>query len=104
MNNGQQFRFGTVWSKEYFNGEIAFRNMQAAFAEALTRHPDELHESFYIFGGQSVRIRIVGRELAKYICRPFSHLRTNGRRPATPQLTTDLWDKNVAAQGPSTTE
>jgi len=104
MNNGQQFRFGTVWSKEHFNGEIAFGNMRAAFTEALTRYPNELQESFYVLGGQNVRIRIVGRDLAKYICRPFSHLRTNGQRPATPQLTIDLWDKNVDHQGPSTLE
>src|SRR5262249_12688030 len=102
MRNGQQPRSGTVWSKGHFDGEIAFRNMRAAFAEALAGYPDEVCESCYTFGGQSVRIRIVGRELAQSLRRPFSHLRTNGQGALTPRLTIDLWDKNLGSQGPPT--
>lgn len=104
MNTVNQSRFGTTWSNEYFNGEVAFKNMQAAFEEAMTRHPDELHESFYILGGRNVRIRIVGHELAAHICRPFSHLRMNIQDSATPQLTIDLWDENIGQQVSSTLE
>ena len=89
-------RFGTTWSENHFNGETAFRNMQAAFHGAVAKHPDELHESFYIFGGRKVRLRIVGRELAEHICRPFSHLRTDDRIPAAPRLTIEIWDHNKA--------
>src|SRR3989442_161175 len=89
-------RFGTTWSQDHFNGEIAFRNMRAEFEEAAAKHPDELQESFYIFAGQRVHIRIVGRQLAKHMGRPFSHLRTDEQSPATPQLTIDLWDENKA--------
>jgi hypothetical protein len=86
-------RLGTTWSENHFNGETAFRNMQAAFEGAAAKHPDELHESFYIFGGRKVRLRIVGRELAEHICRPFSHLRTDDRIPAAPRLTIEIWDR-----------
>src|SRR5713226_1408642 len=96
MNQSNQSRFGTTWSEEHFNGAIAFSNMQAEFKETAAKYPDELRESFYIFGGQRVRIRIVGRELAKHIGRPFSHLRTCEQSPAAPQLTIDLWDENKA--------
>jgi len=89
-------RFGTTWSENHFNGETAFKNMQAAFEGAAAKHPDELHESFYIFGGRKVRLRIVGRELAEHICRPFSHLRTDDRIPAAPRLTIEIWDHNKA--------
>jgi hypothetical protein len=41
-------------------------------------------------------MRVVGRELADHICRPFSHLRITGPVVAAPQLTIDLWDENKA--------
>ena len=89
-------RFGTTWSEESFDGATAFKNMQAAFHGAVAKHPDELHESFYIFGGRRVRLRIVGRELAEHFRRPFSHLRTDDRNPAAPRLTIEIWDHNKA--------
>src|SRR5712692_727216 len=92
MDEIKHLRFGTSWNEEHFDGELAFRNMQAEFGAAAAKHPAEVHESFYIFGGRSVRIRVVGRALAEHICRPFSHLRTNGQIPATPQLAIDFWD------------
>ena len=89
-------RFGTTWSENHFNGETAFRNMRAEFEEATAKHADELHESFYTFGGGRVRIRILGRELAQHICRPFSHLRTDEQSSTAPRLTIEIWDENKA--------
>src|SRR5205809_6919229 len=65
--------------------------MRAEFEEAAAKNPSHVRESYYMFGGQSVRLRIVGRELAEHMGRPFSHLQTN--RPCSParQLTIDLW-------------
>ena len=77
-----------------FDGADAFKVLDAAFEQATKRHPDSLHESFYTFGGRSVRMRIVGRELAKHIARPFSHLETHRGVGVVPQLTIDLWDEN----------
>jgi hypothetical protein len=98
-------RFGTTWSSDHFDGEVAFRNMQAEFEQAVAKYPDELHESFYVFGGQNVHIRIVGRELAEHICRPFSHLRAEKQSSETLRLIINLWDENkthIARQFPST--
>lgn len=85
-------RFGTTWEVEDFNGAIAFGNMRAEFEEAAAKNPSHVREFFYTFGGQSVRLRIVGRELAEHFGRPFSHLKTNGHCSAAPELTIDLWD------------
>lgn len=68
--------------------------MSLAFEKATVRHPHRLQESFYQFGGQRVRIRIVGREMATHITRPFSHLRADVADTRTPQLTVDLWDES----------
>ncbi len=96
MQETDQSKFGTTWGADHFNGKVAFRNMRADFEQAMVKHPDEVHESFYIFGGQSVRIRIVGSQLAEHMDRPFSHLRTNEPSCTTSQLTIDLWDENQA--------
>jgi hypothetical protein len=89
-------RFGTTWNEKQFDGKTAFKNMQAAFHGAIAKHPDELHESFYIFGGRRVRLRVVGRDLAEHFRRPFSHLRTDDRNPEAPRLTIEIWDHNKA--------
>lgn len=73
---------------------MAFKNMRCEFERAVVKHPDELRESFYIFGGRRVRMRIVGRKLAEHIVRPFSHLQTDGEGGVTAQLTIELWDDN----------
>jgi hypothetical protein len=89
-------RFGTSWTEDQFNGEIAFRNMRAEFEKAAAKYPDELHESFYIFAGKPVHMRVVGSELASHIGRPFSHLRIEKLKSASPQLTIEIWDHNKA--------
>src|SRR2546427_162927 len=94
MHEINRFKFGTTWSENHFNGEVAFGNMRAEFEEAAAKQPDELHESFYVFGGHRVHIRIVGCELAKHICRPFSHLRTNAQNSNGSGLTIEIWDTN----------
>jgi len=83
-----------VLDQDSFKGTTTFEVMKAAFEQAMKRHPDSLHESFHTFAGQSVRMRVVGRELARHIGRPFSHLRTHEAVPVTSQLTIDLWDEN----------
>jgi len=93
-------RFGTVWSRDSFNGATAFTSMRLVFAKLTAKYPAELRESYYIFGGRRVHMRIVGRELADHINRPFSHLRTdakaNGKTVAAPHLAIDLWDDRLA--------
>lgn len=93
-------RFGTIWSRDSFNGAIAFTSMQLVFAKVTAKYPAELWESYYIFGGRRVRMRIVGQELAEHISRPFSHLKAdakaNGKTVATADLAIDLWDDRLA--------
>jgi hypothetical protein len=94
MEDLNQFRFGTDWSDQRFDGEAAFAAMRTDFERAVKRYPDEVHQSFYSFAGRSVRIRVVGRELARYIVRPFAHLHATDPHPLKPQLAIDLWDDN----------
>ena len=94
-------KFGTTWSPDCFDGETAFKNMQDAFQAAMTGYPGELHESVYIFAGHTARIRVIGRDLAKHIYRPFSHLKTKGPSFAPPELRIDLWDENLTGKGGS---
>jgi len=84
-------RFGTTWSVGHFDGEIAFATMRKQFERAAATHPGGVHRFSGTFGGQAVLLRTVGDELAEHICRPFSHLRTDGG-PGVPRLTIDLWD------------
>jgi hypothetical protein len=84
--------FGTSWIENQFVG-AAFSNMRAAFAQAVAAHPSELHESFYVFAGQPVSVRILGSELAKNIESPIAHLRVNVSIPSS-KLTIELWDNN----------
>jgi hypothetical protein len=73
---------------------LAFMVMQEAFARAKCAHADKVHESFYIFAGRVVQIRIIGHRLAGHIVCPFSHLWINEPPPTPPQLIIDLWDEN----------
>jgi hypothetical protein len=98
MQETNQSRFGTTWSKDHFDGEIAFLHMRDEFEKVMAKYSDEVHESAYLFGGQSVQMRIVGDELADHFGRPFSHLRTSDLGLVSPQLTIDLWDANKAIQ------
>src|SRR4051812_18827168 len=88
------FKFGTEWADDLFDGEIAFGNMRAAFEEAAATHPTEVREAHYRFAGHAVRFRILGRDLAENIGRPFSHLRL-AHEVSVPQLTIDLWDEKL---------
>jgi hypothetical protein len=47
-----------------------------------------------LFGGQCVRIRVVGGELAEHLLRPFSHLQIREDKFTSPRLRIDLWDAN----------
>jgi hypothetical protein len=73
--------------------ESAFWLMQAALRQAMNRCPDRFRESSYTFAGQSVGIRIAGRNLAEHFCQPFAHLKTDQKTSPGPALTIDLWDE-----------
>lgn len=67
-------------------------DMQRAFAAALARHPEAVHEAAYRIAGRPVRLRVVGDRLAARTQRPFAHLQLRGG--ATPAgLTIDVWDE-----------
>ena len=71
-----------------------FSVLQAGFEEAWKRQSPSYSETIFSFGGRTVRIRIVGRNLAKEILRPFNHLRSIHSNPDPIHLTIDLWDEN----------
>ena len=66
--------------------------MRTEFERVMAQYPDEVCESFYLFGGQRVRIRIVGRELSEHFLRPFSHLQIGKDSFPSLRLSIDLWD------------
>jgi hypothetical protein len=72
--------------------------MRTEFTDLIAKHPDEVQEFFYQFGGHAVCMRFVGRELARHIDGPFSHLRSE-TRTANPRLTIELWDANKTKPG-----
>ena len=76
-----------------FQGSEVFQLLGRAFQYAMEKNLTEVQESCFVFGGRFVRFRIVGRELAEKILRPFSHLRHAGAVPENPHLTIDLWDE-----------
>jgi hypothetical protein len=92
MQDINPFRFGTMWTDGDFRGEIAFRNMRVEFERVMAQYRGEVCEGFYLFGGQRVRIRIVGRELAEHFLRPFSHLQIGKDGFPSLRLSIDLWD------------
>lgn len=94
MHDTEPIKFGTFRNQSYADGAMAFNTLLRKFDRTAACHPGELSESFYIFGGKQVRLRIVGRELAKYIVLPISHLRIQGQSRVPVQLTIDIWDGN----------
>lgn len=74
----------------------AFGLMQTTFGGALEKCGNMVVESHYIFAELPVRIRVVGRRLAKYILSPFSHLRTEHKNSKVSKLTIDFWDESEA--------
>jgi hypothetical protein len=71
-----------------------FKVMQSAFEQAIEKNPNSLRESHYVFGGHAVRVRVVGREFAKQLSLPFSHLQLDAADRVDPRLTIDLLDEN----------
>lgn len=75
----------------------AYDRAVAACDEALAARPDITSEHFFSFGGRLVRMRVVGRELADRLTRPFAHLRaTDLADDARLSLRVDVWDEREA--------
>jgi hypothetical protein len=68
--------------------------MAAAFEEAARRRPAELVVSSIMTAGGPVRLRIVGRDLARHLAAALGHLAAP-EQPAA--LRVDLWDEAVTA-------
>jgi hypothetical protein len=93
IENADHLRFDITGVQGNLDPPLVFRSLQAAFELAVERRPESVHESFYVFAGHSARLRIVGRNLAEHIVRPFSHLRVDEPSGEAPKLTIDLWDE-----------
>jgi len=75
------------------DSELAFKAVEEAFARAKCLNPHQVFETFYIFGGWGVRMRVVGRRLMERIGLPLAHLRTDKTHLPPLRLTIDLWDQ-----------
>ena len=78
-------------------GEPEYQGLADAFGEAAARCPEALTEERLVLAGRPVRLRIVGRALARQATLPFVHLRAGGQRLVAdrPELTVDLWDEGA---------
>lgn len=95
-SNAYQRRFSAKGQADV-GGDTAFKRMCSAFEQALNTHPNRFWESCCTFAGQYAHIRIVGRELAKHIRRPFRHLLTQKVIATAQHLRIDLWDESETA-------
>ena len=69
----------------------------AACDEALAVRPDITSKHFFSFADRPVRMRVVGRELADRLTRPFAHLRTSDPGDDIRfALCIDVWDEREA--------
>ena len=71
-----------------------FRAMRVAYQEALHAEPSEVTTADYTLAGAAVHMEIVGKGLARSICRPFRHL-SLAEDMGNPRLTIDLWDEHI---------
>jgi hypothetical protein len=69
-----------------------FERLRTGFARAAAACPHDLDEAHFLFGGQPARMRIVGKEPARHVPRPFEHLRIGAAAGAAPRLDIALWD------------
>jgi hypothetical protein len=72
--------------------EIVDRVRQAS-ALARRARPGQVCETWYLFAGHCVHLRVVGRDLAAHLQQPFSHLAIANQPDAAADLTIDLWDE-----------
>lgn len=71
----------------------AYERAQAACEEAFAARPALVHESFFVFAGRQVCVRVAGRQLSDHLTLPFAHLRTQRDRAIPISLQIDAWDE-----------
>ena len=91
-------RFGTAWEEHAFDGSAAWTGMHETFCRAAAVAPSELCETWLELAGRPACLRVVGRELACHIVRPFAHL--EGRPSAAAELVIEIWDDRFAGALP----
>ena len=72
---------------------VAFDRARNAVDTALAQAGPELAVCEFLFGGERVRMRSAGHNLAHHLSRPFSHLSVANDPTATASLTIDVWDE-----------
>ena len=87
--------FRTPWESHPTKAAAAFSAMGRSHRTATDAAPGETLALHVVLAGAVVRMRIVGRELAGRIGRPFRHLSLGGS-PTRHDLAVDLWDERVA--------
>lgn len=87
--------FRTRWEAHPTDAVKAFSAMWQSHRKAIDAAPAELATVHVVLTGVVVRMKVVGRNLAELIGRPFRHLLVAGS-PTRPDLSVDLWDERVA--------
>jgi len=76
--------------------EARLAEMKAGFAQARDRRPDEVVETWAILAGMSIRLQVVGRDLADALGMALHHLVVAGRGVGAPGLAIAAWDERVS--------
>jgi hypothetical protein len=75
------------------DGRSTFDAIGRSFERALGEHPGEVSETTIRIGEDHIRLRVVGRQLARLLLTPFAHLEQAGSRASAGLLTIDAWDQ-----------
>jgi len=73
--------------------------LKAGFAQARDRRPDEFVETRVVFAGMSVRLQVVGRELADALGTALRHLVVPSGSVGAPDLAIAAWDERISGVG-----
>jgi hypothetical protein len=75
------------------DGRATFDAIGHCFERALGEHPGEVSETTIRIGEEHIRLRVVGRQLARLLLTPFAHIEQAGSQPSAGMLTIDAWDQ-----------
>lgn len=70
---------------------VWFDRLHDRFDEARAARPDEEVDQWYCIAGHAMRLRVIGRGLARELGRGLAHLATDRPADATDRLTVDVW-------------
>ena len=72
-----------------------FEDLRRGFDAAMTERADSVRENFLAVAGSPVHLRVIGRDLADHLLKPWRHLIIPQPTAPSPVLSIDVWDENA---------